>query len=136
MIPGVGVRLGSVVGTGRIGEVPGGDLGEGSGDIERGGGEEVVRSGLGRRGSGRRRGGVRGAGFLGGEEAEVAEDFVDGVFFGDDRDNFHLGAAARAEERIDLVDLGDEAGPGAAGVDRGLVAVGRGVLLFRRVGLE
>ncbi|MBI2920635.1 MAG: hypothetical protein HYY18_06075 [Planctomycetes bacterium] len=65
----------------------------------------------------------------------MAEGFVDHVLVVDDGDDFHLGAAAGAEERIDLVDLGYEAGPGAAGVMRRLVGVGGGVLL-RRIGGE
>ena len=53
------------------------------------------------RGAGWRR---RRAGLLGGEQAEALEDLIDGVIVVNDGDDLHLGAAARAKERVDLVD--------------------------------
>jgi len=45
-------------------------------------------------------------------KAEVVEDLPDRELIGEEGCHLHRPAAASADERIDLVDLGDEAGPG------------------------
>ena len=60
-------------------------------------------------------------------QAEVGEDGVDGLGGGDEGEDAHLGAAAGAEQREDLVDAGEEAGPAGAG--------GGALRRVRRVGI-
>ena len=50
-----------------------------------------------------------------GGQAEVAEDEVHGLGSGNEGEDAHLGAAAGAAEREDLVDAGEQAGPAGAG---------------------
>jgi hypothetical protein len=62
-----------------------------------------------------RRSAGRGERRRGGGQAEVGEDGVDGFCSGDEGEDAHVGAAAGAGEREDLVDAGEEASPAGAG---------------------